>query len=176
LDSAFSPTSSSAFGWETWFHAYRFEAEPGLHEVRYRYLHPRLGRWCSRDRLEGEEGHNLYAFARNCTLNFSDPCGEVAIWIGVTVAFCIGVLVAFPILAIRHPRPIRRPGRPVRPYQPPIIRAPRPDDSTEFISPEGTSFEDSPHDLEDPYIKVWPVYGPAQNWPPFLDPCAPRGR
>ena len=80
----FGSRSSSSYDWETLFDAYRWDSETGLYQVRYRYLHPTLGRWLSRDPLyepgftlrdqkrldaivaELAEGPNLYEFVRNC--------------------------------------------------------------------------------------------------------------
>ena len=49
LTGTFGSRASSSLGWETRYGAYRWDAETGLYCVRYRYLHPALGRWVSRD-------------------------------------------------------------------------------------------------------------------------------
>jgi RHS repeat-associated protein len=41
--------SCSSYTWETLFDAYRWDGESGFYQVRYRYLHPTLGRWLTRD-------------------------------------------------------------------------------------------------------------------------------
>ena len=51
MDASFGSRGSSSYGWETLFDGYRYDLESGLYHVRYRYLHPRLGRWASRDPL-----------------------------------------------------------------------------------------------------------------------------
>ncbi|NBR88170.1 MAG: RHS repeat-associated core domain-containing protein [Verrucomicrobia bacterium] len=71
----FSSRSSSGYDWETRFDAYRWDAETGFYQVRYRYLHPNLGRWINRDPIEETGGSNLYAFVSNGTLTSTDPAG-----------------------------------------------------------------------------------------------------
>jgi RHS repeat-associated protein len=44
-------SSSSSYDWETLFDSYRWDSESGFYQVRYRYLHPTLGRWITRDPL-----------------------------------------------------------------------------------------------------------------------------
>jgi len=48
--------NTSAFDWEIRLHGYRWDSETGLYQVRYRYLHPGLGRWLSRDLIEEKGG------------------------------------------------------------------------------------------------------------------------
>jgi RHS repeat-associated protein len=55
MSSTFGSISSSNYTWETLFDAYRWDSESGFYQVRYRYLHPTLGRWLTRDPL-GEPG------------------------------------------------------------------------------------------------------------------------
>ena len=51
MDASFGSRSSSSYGWETLFDGYRYDADTGFYQVRYRYLHPKLGKWMSRDPL-----------------------------------------------------------------------------------------------------------------------------
>jgi RHS repeat-associated protein len=51
MDASFGARSASSLDWETLFDGYRFDAETGLYQVRFRYLHPGLGRWMRRDPL-----------------------------------------------------------------------------------------------------------------------------
>jgi RHS repeat-associated protein len=86
MDGSFGSRSSSSYDWETLFGAYRYDLESGLYQVRHRYLHPKLGRWLSRDPI-GELGfessdldvdqqnHSLYDYARNSPFNLVDPKG-----------------------------------------------------------------------------------------------------
>ena len=49
MDAGFTAQDGSNYDWETLFCGYRFDADTGLYQVRYRFLHPQLGRWLSRD-------------------------------------------------------------------------------------------------------------------------------
>jgi RHS repeat-associated protein len=70
----FEPRSSSDYDWETRYGAYRYDPETGFYQVRYRYLHPTLGRWLSRDPIGEQAGLNLYAYTSN------SPCNSVDIF------------------------------------------------------------------------------------------------
>ncbi|MCI0534838.1 MAG: RHS repeat-associated core domain-containing protein [Verrucomicrobiales bacterium] len=65
MNASFGNRASSNYGWETLFGAYRYDLESGLYQVRNRYLHPKLGRWLSRDPIGYQGGINLYAYAAN---------------------------------------------------------------------------------------------------------------
>ena len=58
MNASFNPIPASAFDWETLFDSYRYDTESGFYQVRYRYLHPLLGRWPNRD-LINELGFTL---------------------------------------------------------------------------------------------------------------------
>jgi len=64
--------STSSKQWETLFDCYRYDSQTGLYQVRYRYLHPRLGLWLSRDSKEYAGGINLYAYVSNDPINILD--------------------------------------------------------------------------------------------------------
>jgi len=49
--------------------------ETGLLYYGYRYYDPSTGRWNSRDPMEEEGGHNLYAFTANAPQNWADVLG-----------------------------------------------------------------------------------------------------
>jgi RHS repeat-associated protein len=51
MDASFATITASAFDWETLFDSYRYDTDTGFYQVRYRYLHPLLGRWITRDPL-----------------------------------------------------------------------------------------------------------------------------
>ena len=82
---AFGVRSSSDFDWETRYGAYRWDKESGLYCVRYRYLHPGLGRWVSRDPIEERGGQNLLDYCANTPPNQADPSGLIP-----TVTKCKG--------------------------------------------------------------------------------------
>jgi RHS repeat-associated protein len=67
---SFGNLANTSFGWETLFANYRWDEETWLYQVRYRYFHPNLGRWLSRDPL-GEPG-----FASR-DLTSHNPIGEL---------------------------------------------------------------------------------------------------
>ena len=105
MTASFAAESASSVAWETTFCSYRLDSETGFYQVRYRYLHPTLGRWLSRDpigelwfesiRISSEangtdddylsrvptentdmkEGPNLYAYVLNNPENKIDPRG-----------------------------------------------------------------------------------------------------
>jgi RHS repeat-associated protein len=54
---------------------YRFDPETGLYHVRYRYYHPNLGRWLSRDPLGYADWMNLYEYVRSSPRRYLDPHG-----------------------------------------------------------------------------------------------------
>ncbi len=76
MTASFGNRSSSNFDWETLFHSYRYDLETGLYQVRYRYLHPNLGRFLNRDPIEEQGGLNLYAFVGNDPINHWDRYGN----------------------------------------------------------------------------------------------------
>lgn len=71
----YSSRSTSAFDWEIRFGAYHFDHESGLYQVRYRYLHPNLGRWVSRDPISLVDGGSWLTYVSNAPANFADPKG-----------------------------------------------------------------------------------------------------
>jgi RHS repeat-associated protein len=75
MTAAFGSRSGSSYDWETLFADYRWDSESGFYQVRYRYLHPTLGRWTSRDPIEYEAGVNLYCYCKNRSVNAVDPDG-----------------------------------------------------------------------------------------------------
>ncbi|NBR88282.1 MAG: hypothetical protein EBT61_22845, partial [Verrucomicrobia bacterium] len=66
------------------FDAYRWDAETGFYQVRYRYLHPTLGRWVSRDLLQTSTHSNLMVFSNNNSATYLDDLGLYA-FIGTTI-------------------------------------------------------------------------------------------
>jgi RHS repeat-associated protein len=76
MDPSFGSRSSSSYDWETLFGGYRYDQETGLYQVRYRYLHSKLGRWLSRDPIGEKGGLNLYEFVHNNPISLFDPDGR----------------------------------------------------------------------------------------------------
>jgi len=73
LSTSFVVQFASFFDWETRYGAYRYDRESGLYSVRYRYLHPRLGRWLSRD--PAIDYANRYSYCSNAATNAVDYTG-----------------------------------------------------------------------------------------------------
>jgi RHS repeat-associated protein len=71
----FAGRTISLFGWETRYGAYRWDAETGLYCVRYRYLHPELGRWVSRDPIFENGGLNIFCYVSNTPTHGIDIFG-----------------------------------------------------------------------------------------------------
>jgi RHS repeat-associated protein len=75
MTGTFVARTGSSYTWETLFDGYRYDSESGLYQVRYRYLHPKLGRWITRDPLGEKVAINLYGYVQNNVLNDSDWAG-----------------------------------------------------------------------------------------------------
>jgi len=90
MTSAFGSRGSSSYDWETLFDAYRYDQESGLYQVRYRYLHPRLGRWICRDREEYYDHPSMYVYCANRPMTNLDPYGSVVIVVPI-ICVCVGI-------------------------------------------------------------------------------------
>ncbi|MGH7857283.1 MAG: RHS repeat domain-containing protein, partial [Candidatus Binatia bacterium] len=66
--------SSSIFG----FTGYQRDETTGLYYARNRFYDPELGRFISPDPLEYVDGPNVYAYAKNNPIAFTDPLGLAA--------------------------------------------------------------------------------------------------
>jgi RHS repeat-associated protein len=82
---AFATRSTSVCDWNFLFHAEFLDSDSGLYNYGYRYYHPELGRWISRDPIGEEGGLNLYGFLGNRpgqshdVLGLDDGCtGEIS--------------------------------------------------------------------------------------------------
>jgi len=75
MDGSFGSRSSSSSDWETLYGDYRFDPESGYYQVRFRYLHPTLGRWLSRDPVGYIDGANFYIYVINNPVNIIDLYG-----------------------------------------------------------------------------------------------------
>jgi RHS repeat-associated protein len=70
-----NPTTTSAYDNEVLFGGYRWDSEIGQYQARYRYHHPTLGRWATRDPSGPSDGNNLYQYAASSPYLRSDPQG-----------------------------------------------------------------------------------------------------
>ena len=75
MDAGFTAQDGSNCDWETLFCGYRFDADTGLYQVRYRFLHPQLGRWLSRDPIGEDGGWNIYGYVQNIPIVAIDALG-----------------------------------------------------------------------------------------------------
>jgi RHS repeat-associated protein len=73
------PTSSAAnlYG----FHGHEIDPATGLVYMRNRWYDPDMGRFVTADPLGYVDGPSMYQLARNSPINFSDPMGELTIFI-----------------------------------------------------------------------------------------------
>jgi RHS repeat-associated protein len=63
---------------EILYTGHRLDPETGLYVTLYRYYHPPLGRWTSRDPIGYDSGGNLYAYCRSGPVDLRDPQGLTA--------------------------------------------------------------------------------------------------
>jgi len=75
MDASFGSRANSSYAWETRYGAYHWDSETGLYHVRNRFLHPKLGRWLSRDPVEYRHGTNLYAYGADNPVSSVDSVG-----------------------------------------------------------------------------------------------------
>jgi RHS repeat-associated protein len=80
LDAAFNPGANST-EWKMLSHGHYRDAETGLYQMRYRYYHPRLGVWLSRDPIKEFGGLNLYGFVASDSINYWDDLGLAEIFV-----------------------------------------------------------------------------------------------
>ena len=79
MNANFVDKTSSSEEWNFLFHGEILDGESGLYNYGYRYYHPELGRWLSRDPIGEEGGLNLYGFVGNDSVNNVDYLGwEIA--------------------------------------------------------------------------------------------------
>jgi RHS repeat-associated protein len=89
--------AADGYDWEVRYAGYRWDGESGLYQVRFRYLHPGLGRWVSRDPLGYVDGMGLYEYVGSGPLGRLDPLGLRWTWEGFFdgVIFGAGVGLGF---------------------------------------------------------------------------------
>ena len=69
-----STRSESMYASEILYASYRFDPETGMYQVRFRYYHPTLAAWTSRD-IPYIDGMNLYTYCGSNPLGAVDPAG-----------------------------------------------------------------------------------------------------
>jgi RHS repeat-associated protein len=93
--SAYGETLSRTGSTDTpfqWLGAYGVQTDvTGLHQMRARYFHARLGRFLSEDPILFAGGQNWYAYAEGNPVMAIDPTGDVPVWIIVGAA--IGAVI-----------------------------------------------------------------------------------
>ena len=72
-----SPPNTVAEGNEFLYAGQQLDHSTGQYYMRARYYDPLYGRFLVRDPIRHEGGNNLYAYANNNPINFSDPSGLV---------------------------------------------------------------------------------------------------
>ena len=75
MDGEYSARSTSAHDWNFLFHAEFIDTDSGLYNYGYRYYHPQLGRWLTRDPIGIKGGVNSYAVASNNVVDHIDLFG-----------------------------------------------------------------------------------------------------
>ena len=71
----FSVRAASECGWNFLYHAEFIDALTGLYNYGFRFYHPNLGRWISRDPIGEDGGLNLFGFVGNCPVEMIDELG-----------------------------------------------------------------------------------------------------
>ena len=69
--------SANTAGWSILLHAHYRDIETGLYQMRFRYYHPGLGVWLSRDPIEEDGGINLNLSFSNNAIMVNDLHGMV---------------------------------------------------------------------------------------------------
>jgi len=69
------------------FSTKRFDAETGLYDYGYRFYHPELGRWVSRDPIGEGDGANMCVFAKNSPIIAVDYLGKSVLYYPIRSSF-----------------------------------------------------------------------------------------
>jgi RHS repeat-associated protein len=78
MNAAFVTQSSSSYAWTFLFHGEFIDSESGLYNYGYRFYHPQLGRWLSRDPIEEQDGENLFLYIFNNPESRNDFLGLIS--------------------------------------------------------------------------------------------------
>ena len=91
LNASFTPiTFGGGYAWTTLYCGYRWDRESGLYYVRYRYYHPLLGCWLTRDPIKSD--HNPHRYCVNNPLMYLDPSGR---GIPLAIPIIVGGITAY---------------------------------------------------------------------------------
>jgi len=77
MDANFATRSSSTCAWNWLYHGEFLDGESGMYDYGYRFYHPALGRWASRDPIGERGGVNLYGFVGNSGIGKVDIHGLI---------------------------------------------------------------------------------------------------
>jgi RHS repeat-associated protein len=77
MDEDYDPLTTSAYAWNFLFHAEFRDTDSGLYNYGYRFYHPNLGHWISKDPIGEKGGVNLYAMVENNPIAVSDYLGQI---------------------------------------------------------------------------------------------------
>jgi RHS repeat-associated protein len=83
MDAEFATITTSTVDWNFLFHGEFIDDGTGLYNYGYRYYHPQLGKWPSRDPIGERGGCNLYGFVGNDGTNRVDRLGlipNIGLW------------------------------------------------------------------------------------------------
>ena len=75
MDANFATRSSSTCAWNWLYHGEFLDGESGMYDYGYRFYHPALGRWPSRDPIGENGGVNLYGYTGNRPISHIDILG-----------------------------------------------------------------------------------------------------
>jgi len=68
-------SGGTGYAWNVLYAGYKWDAESGLFQVRFRYLHPMLGNWVTRDPIGYGSDTNLYWNVYGNPIVYVDPFG-----------------------------------------------------------------------------------------------------
>jgi len=103
MDPNFATRRSSTCAWNWLYHGEFLDAESGMYDYGYRFYHPALGEWASRDSI-GERGAvNLYGFVGNASTLKIDFIGLATVVIDIIEDVGTGVVDINPFRDNRIP-------------------------------------------------------------------------